>query len=435
MSSPLRFAMVTTFYPPYHFGGDGMYVERLAHALAALGHEVEVIHDLDAYRIGGGKPKPARPQPKGVQLHTLQTPGPALGKAHPGSRLATLGTQQLGRPLVHGNKIRQILERDFDVIHYHNISLVGGPGVLEYGNAVKLYTAHEHWLVCPTHILWRYNREPCTGRECLRCVLQAGRPPQLWRNTGYLDQMARNVDEFLALSQFSAEKHREFGFSREMRVFPSFLPDADDSLVAPPKSRTPPYFLFVGRLELIKGLDDVIPVFDANMPAQLWIAGDGTERQRLEALAAGRPNVRFLGHLRPDELRALYRDAIACVTPSRCYEVFPLVVLEAFREGTPIVARRLGPFPEVVDKSGAGLLFTSQAELRSQLYRLATEPALRSELGQAGREAFAQHWSQRVVLERYFSLIREVAERRGMSSLLSKLHGMDSAESGPRAAQ
>jgi hypothetical protein len=48
--------------------------------------------------------------------------------------------------------ILQILETGFDVIHYHNISLVGGPTILAYGQGIKLYTMHEYWLVCPTHV-------------------------------------------------------------------------------------------------------------------------------------------------------------------------------------------------------------------------------------------------------------------------------------------
>ena len=43
MNRPLRFCMVATFYPPYHFGGDAIYVHRLANALARRGHTVIVI--------------------------------------------------------------------------------------------------------------------------------------------------------------------------------------------------------------------------------------------------------------------------------------------------------------------------------------------------------------------------------------------------------
>lgn len=51
VSRPLRFLHLTTFYPPYSFGGDAMYIYRLAHTLAGLGHEVDVIHNVDAYRL------------------------------------------------------------------------------------------------------------------------------------------------------------------------------------------------------------------------------------------------------------------------------------------------------------------------------------------------------------------------------------------------
>ncbi len=51
----LHFCFVTTFYPPFHFGGDAIFVHRLAHALADRGHRIDVVHSIDAWRIGGGR--------------------------------------------------------------------------------------------------------------------------------------------------------------------------------------------------------------------------------------------------------------------------------------------------------------------------------------------------------------------------------------------
>ena len=218
--SRLRFALVTTFYPPHHFGGDAVFIRRLAHALARRGHAVEVIHDVDAFEMlhPGVSPEPID-EPDGVRTHPLRS---RLG------RLSCLATHQTGRPVVHGARIRRILEGGrFDVIHFHNVSLVGGPGVLAYGSGIKLYMAHEHWLVCPSHTLWRHDRELCEGRECLRCVLHYRRPPQLWRYTGLLRRRIAHVDAFISPSAFSAAKHREFGFARELEVIPYFLPDPD----------------------------------------------------------------------------------------------------------------------------------------------------------------------------------------------------------------
>ena len=47
----MRFCMVTTFYPPYHFGGDATFVQARARALVSEGHHVEVVHCEDACRL------------------------------------------------------------------------------------------------------------------------------------------------------------------------------------------------------------------------------------------------------------------------------------------------------------------------------------------------------------------------------------------------
>ena len=53
--TPLRFCMVTTFYPPRSFGGDAVAVQSLSRALVRAGHEVTVICDDDAYRTLSGR--------------------------------------------------------------------------------------------------------------------------------------------------------------------------------------------------------------------------------------------------------------------------------------------------------------------------------------------------------------------------------------------
>lgn len=419
MTGNLRIALVTTFYPPYHFGGDGQAVRRLAHALARRGHRVDIIHDVDAYRMlcnaDDRDPEPL-PEPEGIRVHALRS---RLGP------VSCLATQQFGRPLVHGQEIRAILDGGFDVIHYHNISLVGGPGILAYGDAIKLYTAHEHWLVCPSHVLWRHNREICDGRECLRCVLNYRRPPQLWRAGSLLRRQSRHVDAFLTLSQFSADKHAEFGFDRPLSVFPPFLSDANDTDSGKSPSETeaeaPPYFLFVGRLEILKGLQDVIPLFAGDGSAELWIAGSGNYEPTLRQLAGDSRRVRFLGQQSPEQLPRLYRNAVAAVLPSNCYEVFPMVVLEAFREATPIVARRLGPFPEIIEKSGGGLLFETSEELEAALSTLATDRQHRNRLGEAGLTAFRANWTETVAMDEYFSLIDRLARECGKSQIRDAL--------------
>ena len=413
----MRFAMLTTFYPPHHFGGDAVFIKRLVHSLARRGHEIEVIYDADAFRVlAPQRELQPETQPPGVTVHALSAGGGAAGF------LSTLATQQLGRPVVHGARIRELLARGrFDVVHFHNISLVGGPGVLGLAPpaAVTLYMAHEHWLVCPTHVLWRHNRERCDERQCLRCQLNHKRPPQLWRYTGLLEREAQKVDVFYSPSRFSADKHAQFGFPRALEVIPYFLPDLDSAaeqvepLVNRPSEQR--FFLFVGRLEKIKGLQDVIPLFAGELGDELWIVGAGDYEAELRKLAAGRPRVRFLGARSSEQLRGLYREALAVVVPSVCYETFGIILLEAFREGTPVLARRLGPFTEIVEGSGGGLLFETEDELRHGLAVLASDEGGRVALGAAGHRALLANWTESVVLKKYFEVIARIAEKKNPS--------------------
>lgn len=401
--------MLTTFYPPCNFGGDGIGVQRLSHGLARLGVEVHVIHDAGAYRLlTGSAPPPQADEVDGVTVHRIDTRRPLL---------QNLITQQTGYPGLKRSAIRAILDAHaFDVINYHNVSLLGGPGLFALGMGLKLHMAHEHWLVCESHVLWRHGRELCTDRQCLRCVLRHRRPPQIWRRTGLLEKMSRHIDTFIAMSDFSRAKHREMGFPRDMEVLPYFLPDRDAEEYSSPVPCPRPYFLFVGRLERIKGLDDVIPLF-RNIDADLVIAGEGEHGSVLKDLAHDMENVRFVGRLPHDELVGYYREARALIVPSVCYETFGIILIEAFREGTPVIARRLGPFPEIVESSGAGLLFSTGDELGSALEKFLSEPELRDSLGRAGQESFDAHWSESVVVPRYLELIARTAETKGCDAL------------------
>ena len=421
---PLRFCMFTTFYPPYSFGGDAIGIQRLSRALVRRGHHVSVVHDVDAYNAlhKGREPQPI-PDDEGVEVIGLRS---GLGVLSP------LLTQQTGHPVLNRRRIASLLrEGRYDVVNFHNVSLVGGPGLFRLGgDAVTLYMAHEHWLICPMHVLWRYGRERCEKPECFRCTLHYRRPPQLWRETGLLEQEIARVDAIIAMSEFSRDMHRRRGFTRDMEVLPYFLPDPDAAGMPEPVGPSPherPYFFFAGRLERIKGLQDVIPVFSRYPSADLVIAGDGEFSAELKVLAAGLANVRFVGRLDQDALSRYYRHAIATIVPSVCYETFGIVLIEAFRQGTPVIARRLGPFPEIVESSGGGELFHTTEELVSAMQRVQADPAHRDRLARAAFRGYVERWSESAVVPQYLGIVRRAAARRGHRAILEALPEVDVA--------
>ncbi|MEO6028222.1 MAG: glycosyltransferase [Candidatus Binatia bacterium] len=400
----MRFCMITTFYPPYNFGGDGLFVQDLSAALAARGHEVHVIHCRDAYNALAHRPptEPYRVVP-GVTVH---------GLASPFGIMSPFATQQIGRPLFKLRAIMDVLATGFDVIHFHNVSLVGGPAVLALGNAVKLYTFHEYWLVCPTHLLFRFNTAPCVTRHCHLCTLSYGRPPQAWRATGLRDASVRHVDAFLSPSRFGMTTHRRFGLDVPMLHLPSFVPDEGVPLApGPPPAASPaatPYFLYVGRLEHAKGPATLVAHFRQRGPARLLVAGAGSQEAHLRHLADGDPRIELLGRVERADLAALYRDATAVIVPSLNFEMLPLVVLEASRAGTPVVVRNRGALPEMVAESGGGLVYDDDDQLADALATLLRDRERRDTLGRLGRTAYEQQWSTDVHLRRYLAIVADL---------------------------
>jgi glycosyltransferase involved in cell wall biosynthesis len=405
MSRRLRFCMIATFFPPYAFGGDAIQVERLAVALAERSHEVTVVHSHDAYEAlrhrrgstgGGGDPR--------VRVV------PVDAGAGP---LAPLAAHMTGRPVFTRRPLERVLAEGFDVVHFHNPSLIGAPGALGLGRGIKLYTAHEQWLVCPTHVLWKYKRRVCERPTCWRCALTYGRPPQLWRSGDVLERGLAELDALILPSRTSVSLHERFAPLVRLEQIPHFVPKPRPVDVASPER---PFFLFAGRLESIKGPDVAIEAFRGRAE-ELLVAGLGTLEPSLRRRAAGLENVRFLGWVPAERLEPLYRQALAVVVPTRGHEAFGLVAAEALARGTPAIVHRFGALGELIDDSGGGLGYRSAAELQDALDRIAGDPQLRRELAERGRAAYLERWTPEAHLQRYFGLIGDLAEARGEAEL------------------
>lgn len=389
----MRFCMVTTFYPPFHTGGDAIFVQTLARALQRAGHHVEVVHCEDAFRIGNTHmPETHQGGDEGIVVHRLR---------HSLGLLSPLYTQQAGRPGLKQHALKAILERSFDVIHFHNISLVGGPGVLGIGRArVRLYTLHDFWLLCPTHILWKNRQRACDKPTCWTCSVRSGVPPQLWRLSNLVERELQHVDLLLAPSEFCARKHREAGITRPMAVLPNFSRFAPGSAVdgANPER---PRFLFVGRVIAAKGISRLVDVFAQLPQYDLWVAGEGDELHELVTRCRNLANIRLLGRVEAAQLPALYGAATATIIPSLAPEVLALVMLESFAHGTPVIALDTGGCGETMRATGAGIVCRDMEELTGAIHRLAMDRKLGRQLGALGRKAYLERYTEQAHVAAY----------------------------------
>jgi glycosyltransferase involved in cell wall biosynthesis len=281
------------------------------------------------------------------------------------------------------------------------------------GNPIKLYTTHEHWLVCPMHVLWKFNRQACDKPECLRCTFLGKRPPQLWRYNGMLVRTSQHVDRFVSPSRFTAQMHAQRGFSQPVGHLPYFIQPVDQDWQNPgPRPQENPYFLMVGRLEIIKGFQTVIDIWDQIKGYDLVIAGTGNYSEQLRSLAASNPHIKFLGSLPQKELGKYYYHAIATIVPSITYETFGIIIVESLARKTPVIVRDLGALPEVVHDSEGGIVYQANEELLAAVNRLGSSPELRTELGEKGYQVFIQTWSKEAHLRLYFDLLNSIAREK-----------------------
>jgi glycosyltransferase involved in cell wall biosynthesis len=410
--------MVTTFFGSQSFGGDAAYVERLSRALLSRGHEVAVVHCADAFEaVRGDHPLRRYRPPAGLEVHTLYSAG---------GRLSPLWTHQTGGAGPKAARLRAIFrDGDFDVVHFHNISLVGGPGAIELAppSAVRVMTAHEHWMVCPTSLLWKMGREPCTQPQCERCTMAARRPPQLWRHSGRISRAIRMLDAYACPSRHTAELHRERGIDIPIDVLPYFVPRAwaqgGASFDAPR-----PYVAAAGRLVTEKGFGGLIDAMRRLPEIDLVLAGTGPLEEELRERSRDLPNVRMTGLLDPPRLASLFAGARALVVPSLFWETFGYVVAEAARVGTPAIVHDRGAPPELVRNSGGGLVYRTPGELVEAIRTIAGDSGLREELGARALAAADGIWSEERHVGAYLGLIG----RRGRGRLL----GVDvDGEAGP----
>ena len=168
---------------------------------------------------------------------------------------------------------------------------------------------------------------------------------------------AQPIREYLTQSPFTAEQIERF-YDKRASVIGC---PVDTSLFRPVEDPAGDYFLFCGRLiEPYKQVGITIEAF-RRLGTRLVVAGDGPDRERLEATAPA--NVEFRGRLGDDELVPLMAGCRALVFPSR--DDFGLIPVEVMSCGRPVLAY-----------AGGGSLYTSLPGVTGELFETQTADAI-----------------------------------------------------------
>jgi glycosyltransferase involved in cell wall biosynthesis len=187
-------------------------------------------------------------------------------------------------------------------------------------------------------------------------------------------------------------------------VIPNALDPRNFADVAPPLATSPLPIGFIGRLDAVKRVPDLLrAVAKLNGRVFLHVFGDGAERPALERLVDNlsiREYVRFHGTIaRPQEA---LRQMNVLVLPSEA-EGFGLVLIEAMASGIPVVARCFAPGVQDVVRDGVTGILTVCFD--RAIDALVEKPWLRDKMGAAGRDEVRSRYSWDVVLPQYRHLL------------------------------
>ena len=400
----LTFFFTASFYPPYHLGGDANHVMYLAEELARRGHEVHVLHSLDAYRVKR-KRDPGFARKSLVTTHRIATSlSLSAYEAYlfGGSRSVTRQFHHL----VKGTKP--------DVVHHHNISLLGYGILRRIGEYLNLYSAHDYWLICPTSNLVKRDGRICETASCKFCGLRQRRPPQVWRYGVSFGKAIDDIDFVIASCEYMK--------TRLLRKFPGMPVTLIRNFVPEPPKRIGPsgfsdFLLYAAMLERHKGILPLLESYEefaASTGLRLVAAGEGTLRERVDKLIKAHgleSNVFPIGWVDHGALYSLLKDASALVIPSLWPENAPLVALDALSVGTPVVSSDRGGVPEIVEKLDRDLVFSWERRgdvQRAVRHSIKNQEYLRSRSLQVYREFF----SAEVFLRSYMKLLSSQTARQ-----------------------
>lgn len=349
--------MTNSFYPPYHVGGACTQSKYLAEALVKEGHEVHVLASLDSYRMKYKFTKKTE-EHNGVKVHWLESP---RGKFEPILNY-TFGTQKY----TYDYFKRLVKTEKFDVVHHHNISLLGYKILKKIGNYKNIYTAHDYWLICPKYDYFRFGKI-CTVKSpanCVACCTLHKKPYQLFRHSAAFKKSINDIDTIIAPSQFMKNELKKGGIQNKIIQLYNFVPEPPKKLLKVPYTD---YFLFVGQLEHHKGLVQLIDTFKELPDKNLIIIGKGSMLKYVETAAKENKNILYLGFKSRIETLSLMHYANALILPSIWGENNPMTVIEAMSVGTPTIGSDKGGIPELVSLIDKRLIFHNKQELANCL--------------------------------------------------------------------
>ena len=383
----MRILLVNKFH--YLRGGSEKYYFELAQLLKSKGHTVGFFSMKHEENITTGD---AEYFVEEIDLNTgSKLKALDVIYSQENKRLMAKALEEFKPDIVHINNFqRQLSASIIDAIKEKNIPIV--------------MTAHDLNPICPASIML-YNGEVCDDcitkgyAQCIKkkCVKGSTLKSTLGvMEKKYYDfhKVFRKIDCIISPSEFNKNQlvNGKLKYN-EIVTLHNFVNESErnDYVLGD-------YAFYLGRLSKEKGILNLIEAIGDIPDAKLLIAGDGPERQRIEAYISEHKldgRITLLGYQNQDSIHKYITNSRFVVIPSICNENCPYSVLEAMEIGKPIVASRIGGIPELIADGENGYLYKADDinELKKKLTLLLDNDDKVNRFAQKSRELYESYYS------------------------------------------
>lgn len=281
-----------------------------------------------------------------------------------------------------------VMEHHPDVAYIHNIYPLISPSVYQSLHDCDIpivQVVHDFRPFCTNG--WFYNRtgicERCKHGNYLHAIRHKCYKSSYAYSALYAATMAyvrgfsayAKVDAVVCLTEFARKQLISAGMPEE-KLF--VRPNSIDAIQFEPAVGRGRYVAYIGRLSREKGLWTLIRAMERVNGPTLKIAGTGPEEAAIRAYIRSRgiTNIQLLGFVQGHARVEFLRDCMFTVMPSEWYEMFPMVLLEAWACGKAVIGSRLGGTAELIEEGNNGLLFSpgDERDLAQKIERLYTSP-------------------------------------------------------------
>jgi N-acetyl-alpha-D-glucosaminyl L-malate synthase BshA len=376
-----------TCYPTY--GGSGVVATELGLELAALGHEVHFISYSQPFRLNGRE--------EGVFFHEVPVSNYPLFEFPPYD--LALASQMA--------EVAELYSLDLLHVHYaipHSVSA----------------------LLARQMLAARGRRLPFVTTLHGTDITLVGLDRSYLPITRYAIQESDGVTCISSWLRDETVKH--FGTSRPIEVIPNFVncntyePLKDEAARAKERLRLAApgeaILMHLSNFRPVKRVVDVVKVFALvarELPAQLYLVGDGPDRSEAEWLAHDlhiNDRVHFMG--KQERVNELLPLADLLLMPSEL-ESFGLVALEAMACKVPSISTRVGGVAEVIDDGVTGLLYSvgDVENMAAGALSLLKDRGRLEAMREAGRKTAQKRFCASLVVPHYVRYYEQVLENSG----------------------